>query len=111
MVVEDRGPSHSARPGQILRLIGPDRARQGVGLRHYGPMRMPRQPAPPNEARPERARELRHARLAAGLTQHQLAAMAGIDQSTIAHYETGGKTPGADRVAYLLGVIAQVRNA
>lgn len=45
---------------------------------------------------------LRRARLAAGLTQHELAEQTGIVQSTIAAYESGGRTPSEDACRRIL---------
>lgn len=59
----------------------------------------------PIESRPTRSRELRAARIAVGLTQKELGALAGVDQSNIAHYETGGATFSDEMLAFLLGVI------
>jgi len=45
---------------------------------------------------------LRRARLAAGLTQHELAEQTGIVQSTIAAYESGRRTPSEDACRRIL---------
>ncbi|MEX0775121.1 MAG: helix-turn-helix transcriptional regulator [Phycisphaeraceae bacterium] len=44
---------------------------------------------------------LRAAREAAALTQQELASRTGIDQSTLAHYERGHRTPSAGNLAKL----------
>jgi transcriptional regulator with XRE-family HTH domain len=48
------------------------------------------------------ARTLREARQAAGLTQRQLAARAGVPQSTVARIERGQMTPRVDKFERLL---------
>ena len=48
------------------------------------------------------ARTLRHARLAAGLSQRALAERAGVPQPTIARIESGASSPRVDTLARLL---------
>jgi len=45
---------------------------------------------------------LKRARLAAGLTQHEIAERTGIPQSSIAAYESGGRTPSEDACRRIL---------
>jgi transcriptional regulator with XRE-family HTH domain len=46
--------------------------------------------------------ELRRARLAAGLTQRELAALAGTSQATVSAYESGRKQPSVATLGRLL---------
>lgn len=52
-------------------------------------------------------RLIRRARLAAGLTQAQLARRAGTSQSAVAAYESGAKTPTVDTLERLLRAAGQ----
>ena len=51
---------------------------------------------------PDRLRQLR---VAAGLTQHELAMRTGTDASTIGKYESGSRTPYVDRLASLASAL------
>lgn len=66
----------------------------------------PRRTAAPIQERPQRARDLRDARLAADFTQYDLALLAGIAQDTIAKYESGRLNLTDQRTQFLLAVIA-----
>lgn len=52
-------------------------------------------------------RQLREARLAAGLTQRELARRAGTSQAAVARYETAAVLPDLDTLARLLLVCGQ----
>jgi transcriptional regulator with XRE-family HTH domain len=55
---------------------------------------------------PDLAERLRHARLAAGFTQAQVAAHAGLSQALYSRYETGSSVPPLDHLAAIQGVHA-----
>lgn len=57
------------------------------------------------------ARLLRHARLAAGLTQREVAVAAGVPQSTVARIELGRLTPRLDTLERLMRVAGRTINS
>lgn len=48
---------------------------------------------PPPKKTPPIGEQIRAARQAAGLTQHQLAAASGVHQTVLAKYESGARDP------------------
>jgi predicted transcriptional regulator len=71
-------------------------------------MRRPRRLPRPVEDRPLAAQELRGARNAVGITQRDLASLAGLNQDQVAKYESGLLRLTDERFAYLIRVLAQV---